>query len=143
MDSALANNRAEANRQRPAKSENGGKNPCGSTSLLYLSRDKGGRGLRSIETEDKETKVKAAVNLYQNIDSAMKMVRDFEERAESVGHQALTTEAAVYAKEYGLQLQLEYPDPVCVTEEGELIPGKKITNLLKRHRESREREEVR
>ena len=31
--------------------ENGGKHPCGSTSLLYLSRDKGGRGLRSIETE--------------------------------------------------------------------------------------------
>ena len=88
--------------------ENGDRHPCGSTSLLYLSRDKGGRGLRSIETEDKETKVKAAVNLYQNIDSAMKMVRDFEERAESVGHQALTTVAAVYAKEYGLQLQLEY-----------------------------------
>ena len=74
--------------------ENEGKHPCGSTSLLYLSRDKGGRGLRSIETGYKETKVKAAVNLYHNRDSAMKMVRDFEERAESVGHQALITEAA-------------------------------------------------
>ena len=99
--------------------ENGGKHPCGSTSLLYLSRDKGGRGLRSIETEYKlETKVKAAVNLYQNRDPAMKMVWDSEERAESVGHQALTKEAAAYAKEYGLQLQVEYPDPVCVTQEG-------------------------
>ena len=94
--------------------ENRGKHPCGSTSLLYLSRDKGGRGLLSIDTEYKETKVKAAVNLYQNRDSAMKLVRDFEERAESVGHQTLAKEAAVYAKEYGLQLQLEYPDPVCV-----------------------------
>ena len=73
----------------------------------------------------------------------MKLVRDFEERAESVGHQALTKEAAVYAKEYGLQLQLEYPDPVCVTEEGEVIPGKKVKNLLKRHQESRIREEAR
>ena len=82
--------------------ENRGKHPCGSTSLLYLSRDKDGRGLRSIETEYKETKVKAAVNLYQNRDPAMKMVRDFEEHAESVEHQALTTEAAVYAREYGL-----------------------------------------
>ena len=100
-------------------------------------------GLRSIETEYEETKVKAAVNLYQNRDLAMKMVRDFEERAESVRHQALTTEAAVYAKEYGLQLQLEYPDSVCVTEEGEVIPGKRIKNVLKRHRESREREDVR
>ena len=105
--------------------ENGGKHPCGSTSLLYLSRDKGGRKLHTIEREYKETKVKAVVNLYQNRDPAMKMVRDFEERAESVGHQALTEEAAVYAKEFGLQLQLEYPDPVCVTEKGEVIPGKR------------------
>ena len=52
--------------------------------------------------------MKAAVNLYQNRDLAMKVVRNFAERAESVGHQALTTAAAVYAKEYGLQLQLEY-----------------------------------
>ncbi|XP_068713688.1 uncharacterized protein [Montipora foliosa] len=72
----------------------------------------------------------------------MKIVRDFEERAESMGHQALTKEAAAYAKEYGLELQLEYPDPVCVTEEGEVIPGKKVKNILKRHRESRVREEV-
>ena len=100
-------------------------------------------GLRSIETEYEETKVKAAVNLFQNRDPAMKMVRDLEERAESVGHQALTTEAAVYAKEYGLQLQLEYPDPLCVTEAREVIPGKKDKNPLKRHRESRVREEVR
>ena len=117
--------------------------PCGSTSMLYLSRGKGGTGLRSIETEYKETKVKAAVNLYQNRDPTLKMVQDFKERAESVGHQALTKEAASYAKEYGLQLQFEHPDPVCVTEEGEVIPGKKVKNLLKRHRESRVREEVR
>ena len=58
-------------------------------------------------------------------------------------HQALTKEAAVYAKEYGLQLQFKYPDPVCVTEEGEVIPGKKVKNLLKRHQESRIREEAR
>ena len=73
----------------------------------------------------------------------MKMVQNFEEHGENVGHQALTTETAVYAKEYGLQLQLEYPDPVCVTEEGEVIPGKKIKNLIKRHRESRVWEDVR
>ena len=73
----------------------------------------------------------------------MKMVRDFEERAESVGHQALTKEVAAHAKEYGLQLQLEYPDLVCVIKEGEVIPGKKVKNLHKRHRETRIREAVR
>ena len=41
------------------------------------------------------------------------------------GHQSLTKEAAKYAEEYGLQLKLQYPDPACVTEEGEVIPGEK------------------
>ena len=86
--------------------ENGGKHPCGSTCLLYLSRDKVGRGMRSSETKYKETNVRAALNLYQNRDQAMKMVRDFEERAESVGQHALTMEAVAYAKEYGLQLPM-------------------------------------
>ena len=44
----------------------------------------GGGGLRSIETEYKEMKVKTAVNLYQNRDPALKMVRNFEERVESL-----------------------------------------------------------
>ena len=59
---------------RKIVTEGGGKHPCGTTSLLYLP-------LRSVETEYKETKVKAAVKLYQNRDLAMKMVREFEEQA--------------------------------------------------------------
>ena len=117
--------------------ENGGKHPCGSTSLLYLPRDKGGRGLRSIEREYKETKVKAAVKLFQNRDPVMKVVRDFEKRAESVGNQSLTKKAAKYAEEYGLQLKLQYPGPACVTEEGEVIPGEKLKSHLRKERELR------
>ena len=117
--------------------EGGGKHPCGTTSLLYLPRDKGGRGLRSVETEYKETKVKAAVKLYRNRDPAMKMVREFEEQAESKGYQSMTKEAGKYAEEYGLQLQLNHPDPVCVTEEGEVVPGDKLKTRLRKLRESR------
>ena len=51
--------------------ENGGKHPSGSTAILYMSIEKGGRGLRSIEEEYKVTKIKAAVKLYGNGDSAM------------------------------------------------------------------------
>ena len=80
-------------------------------------RDRGGRGLRSVETEYKETTVKAAVKLYQNRDPAMKMVREFEEKAESKGYQSMTKKAGKYAEEYGLHLQLKHPDPVCVTRE--------------------------
>ena len=64
---------------RKIATEGEGEHPCGTTSLLYLPRDKGGRGLRSVETEYKETKVKAAVKLYQNRDPAIKMVREFAE----------------------------------------------------------------
>ena len=65
------------------------------------------------------------------------MVRDFAERAGSLGHQLLTKEASVYAKEYGLDLQLKYLDPGCVTEEGVMVPGAKLKNVLRKDRESR------
>ena len=52
--------------------ENGGKHPPGSKALLYLPREVGGRGLKSIENEYKLTKIKTAVNLCQNQDSTMK-----------------------------------------------------------------------
>ena len=66
--------------------ENGGKHPSGSTAILYMPREEGGRGLRSIEEEYKVTKIKAAVKLYRNGDPVMAMVREFEERAEKLGH---------------------------------------------------------
>ena len=40
----------------------------------------------------------------------MKMVREFVEQAESKGYQSMTKEAGKYAKEYGLQLQLNQYD---------------------------------
>ena len=91
--------------------KNGGKHPSGSTAILYKPREKGGRGLRSIEEEYEVTKIKAAVKLYRNGDPAMAMVREFEERAEELGHSSLVKEAARYAEEMGLQWQREYPNP--------------------------------
>jgi len=60
--------------------ENGRKHPGGSTALLYLPREKDGRGLSAVETEYKVTKVKAVVRLYENKDPALGVVREFEER---------------------------------------------------------------
>ena len=45
----------------------------------------GGRGLKSVENEYKLTKIKTAVNLYQNQDPTMKVVREFEERETEIG----------------------------------------------------------
>ena len=53
--------------------------------LLYLPRKVGGRGLNSVEDEYNLTKIKTAVNLYQNQDPTMKVVREFEERATHLG----------------------------------------------------------
>jgi len=44
--------------------ENGGKHTGSSTALLYLPREKGGKGVRAVETEYKVTKLKAVVRLY-------------------------------------------------------------------------------
>ena len=64
--------------------ENGGKHPIGSTALLYLPRMLGGRGIRSVEREYKQTKIKAVVRLYRNEDPAMEVVGQFEERSECI-----------------------------------------------------------
>ena len=61
--------------------ENGGKHPKGATAILYMSRKLGGRGLKSVENEYKNTKIKAAVKLYCNADPTMAAVRSFEELA--------------------------------------------------------------
>ena len=53
--------------------DNGGSHPATSTDLYYLPRKMGGRGLKSVETQYKMTKVKTAVKLYTNQDSTMEL----------------------------------------------------------------------
>ena len=47
--------------------ENGGKHSSRSTAVLYMSREKGGRGLRSIEEDYKVMKIKAAVSYVEMV----------------------------------------------------------------------------
>ena len=47
---------------------NEGNHPKGSTAILCMSGKLGGRGLKSVENEHKNTKIKAAVKLYCNAD---------------------------------------------------------------------------
>ena len=54
--------------------ENGGKHSASLTSLFYLPREKGGRGLRSVEHECKITKMKSLLKLYQNSDQTVNPV---------------------------------------------------------------------
>ena len=61
------------------------------------------------------------------------MVREFEERAEELGHSSLVKEAVRYAEEMGLQLQLEYPNPTCIKNDiEEVIIAEKLKAELRR-----------
>ena len=87
--------------------ESGGRHPCSSNALLYLPRNEGGRGLRSVEMEYKATKIKGAVRIHGNQDPALRMVRGFEEQAAKMGRRSIFKEAAKCAEERGLELGLE------------------------------------
>ena len=115
--------------------ENGGKHPASLTSLLYLLREKGGRGLRSVEHKYKITKIKSLLKLYQNSDQTVEEVREFEEHAMASGHQSLVKKLANYAEELNITLQLDILNPVCVTTEGKLVTAERVWNLLMQSQE--------
>ena len=84
--------------------ENGGNHPKGSTAIPYMSRKLGGRGLKYVENEYKNTKIKATVKLYCNAEPTMAAVRSFEELAVQNGRYSIIKDAKKYAKELDLQL---------------------------------------
>ena len=87
-----------------------------------------------VEQEYKLTKIKAAVELYQNVDPTMRTVRMFEARAVKKGHSSLPTEAHKYAEELEVSLSLRYPNPSFTSaRRSEVeVEGTKIKELLER-----------
>ena len=61
-------------------SESGGNHRKGSIAALFLARNNGGRGLKSVQEEYKNIMIKA-VKLYENTDPSMTTVREFEEKS--------------------------------------------------------------
>ena len=68
-------------------------------------------GLKSVENEYKNTKIKVAVKLYCNADPTMITVRSFEELAVQNGRHSIIKNAKKYALELDLQLWLNFPAP--------------------------------
>ena len=101
---------------------------------MYLAREKGGCGLRSVEREYKLTKFKAAMKLCQNMDPSMRKVQQFEERAVETGRTSLMKEAHKFAEELGMSLSLEYPQPSCwyVSDPETEIKGPKVKENFKK-----------
>ena len=109
--------------------ENGGNHPKGSTAILYMSRKLGGRGLKSVENEYKNTKIKAAVKLYCNADPMMAAVRSFEELAVQNRRHSIIKDATKYAEELDLQLWVNFPNPVAVAD-GNEVEAKKVKQAI-------------
>ena len=66
----------------------------------------------------------------------MEVVREFEEHATASGHQSLVKEAARYAEELNITLQLDILNPVCVTTEGTvLVTAARAGNLSRNSQE--------
>ena len=122
--------------------DNGGKHPPGSKALLYLPRKVGGRGLKSVENEYQLNKIKTAVNLCQNQDLAMKVIREFEERAAETGHHSLLEDAIKYAEELDLDLKLTELNPTCRTADGKKTSGGQIGVWAKRAQQQQLRQEI-
>ena len=51
------------------------------------------------------------------------------------GHQSLLKEAAKYAEELNITLQLDILNPVCVTTEGKVVTAARAGNMLKKSHE--------
>ena len=69
--------------------------------------------------------------MYQNSDQTVEAVKEFDEHAMASGHQSLVKEAATYAEELNITLQLDTLNPVCVTTEGKVMTAARAGNLLK------------
>ena len=111
--------------------ENGGNHPKGSTAILYMCRKLCGRGLKSVENEYKNTKIKAAVKHYCNADPTMAAVRSFEELA---GRHSIIKDAKKYAAELDLQFWLNFPKPVAVAD-GKEVQAKKVKQAMYKARQ--------
>ena len=65
----------------------------------------------------------------------MEAVREFEEHAMASGHRSLVKEAAKYAEELNITLQLDILNPVCVTTERKVVTAERVGNLLRNSQE--------
>ena len=104
------------------------------TAVLDVSRMLGGRGLKSVDNEYKNNKIKAAVKLYCNADPTMAAVRSFEELAVQNGRHSIIKDAKKYAEELDLQLWLNFPNPVAVAD-GKEVEAKKVKQAIYKARQ--------
>ena len=70
------------------------------------------------------------MKLYYNPDPSMEAVRLFEEKSVREGRHSVIKDARRYAEELGLHIKLEYPKPMCVTDDIKEVNGKKVKGCI-------------
>ena len=70
--------------------------------MQFSTRQYGGRGLKSVENEYKNIKIKETVKLYSNADLTMAAVRSFKELAVQKGQHSIIKDATKCEDELGL-----------------------------------------
>ena len=91
---------------RDAMVKNGAKHYQQINSILYLPRNMGGRGLRSLEKTYKEVKIKTAAKLLDSKDERMKLVQKFQWNCMNSKHGSLFKDAVKYAREMDMNLEI-------------------------------------
>ena len=123
--------------------ENGGKHPAGSSALLYLPRGVGGRGMKSVETVYKVTKIKTALKIHGSTDPTVKLVKNWDENSASKVRHSVLAVVVKYVREFGLDLDLTKPNATCqVARTGDEIIDNEVPDALKKAITSRLQQEV-
>ena len=82
------------------------------------------------------------MKLYYNPDPSMRAVRFFEEKSVRGGWHSVIKDASRYAEDFELHLRLEYPEPMCVTDNGKEVNGKKVKGSTAKVRQEKVRAKV-
>ena len=90
--------------------------------------------LHTVLTYYKNTKIKAAVNLYSHADPTIAAVGSFEELAVQKGRHSIINDAKKYAEELDLQLWLNLPNPTAVAD-GKKVEAKKVKQAIYKARQ--------
>ena len=127
---------------RKVMDTNGAKHTLQLNVINYLPRNKGGRGLRSLEETYKVTKIKLAVKLMNDHDQRMEIVRQYHKITSKSTSFSVFKDAMRYAQEFDIKMELVDDNLVIVDEEItpvksiDIISNKlKVKSNLRRHTE--------
>ena len=101
---------------REAMTVNGAKHYQQMNVVLYLSKMRGGRGLKSFEQTYKETKVKATIKLLETSDERVKLVTLYNRNCLRTKHASIFKDGINYASDMGIHLEIR-EDQYSVTYE--------------------------